>query len=182
MRKLVTTLGSWMALMMLGLTPPGLARAENTVTIPVWDFAGTWSGKANIMTEDEGYLQDIEVTVVVPSGQNVDPDTGMVYFKASVTFGAPFGTGNPFDLLAAVKTKAPSRRKQDAMVMWSGNGVMGCSMGGTVFLDPNRNTGPDPMLLHGCMHFTSDALTKPPGQAAITDAPAMAIVDVEKQQ
>ena len=181
MRKFGTMLGRCMAVMMLGLIPLGLAGAKQTVTIPVWDFAGTWSGKANIMTENEGYLQDVDVTVVVPNGQNVDPNTGMVYFKAAVTFGPPFGTGKSFDLLAAVKTKAPSRRKQDAMVMWAGNGVMGCSMGGTVFLDPNRNTGPDPMLLHGCMHFTSDALTKPPGMGAITDAPAMAIVDMEKQ-
>ena len=101
----------------------------------------------------------------------------MAHFKAYVTFRPPFGTGKAMTLLAAAKTKAPDRYTQGAMVMWSGNGVMGCSMGTEVFL-PDGST---PTLLHGCLHFTSDALTL--GRtAAITDFPAMAVVDLIKQQ
>ena len=116
MRKLATILGG-MAVLMLGLMPVDAAAvdAATMVRIPVWDFEGTWSGLANIMTDDaslgmNGYLQDVAVTLVVPKhSQTVDPATGMAYFKTMVTYGPPFGTGRSFDLLAAVKTKAPSR-------------------------------------------------------------------------
>lgn len=177
MSKLATILGCAVALTGWQV-PLGGARAD-TISVPVVDMVGTWSGIADAVSKD-GYFHDVPVTLIVQDEQTMkDPPTtytssANTFFRGTITFAPPYGSGKALPIFSKIESGQPMNgaAQQALHGMWAGQGFVGCGMGMSMSMaTDNQNNAMTMVTLAGCVHFT--------GQNG--DTPSMAWLDLRKQ-
>jgi len=183
MNKLATTLACAVALTGWQVFPGGaladtISGPNGTMSVPVVNMVGTWSGVADAASEN-GYFHNVSVTLVVQDEQTMtnptspgDPgyptNSANTFFRGTITFAPPYGSGEALPIFAKLESGQlmNSATQQGLHGMWAGQGFVGCGMGMTM----SMTNGMTMATLAGCMHF--------PGQDGTT--PSMAWLDLRK--